>query len=74
MDSSVVGMLLKMVTALGAVLLVFAACVWFFRKAQAKFGDPEKARKLWEVGLALAPKSKVADELRRALGPGRPAR
>ena len=38
MDSTVVGTLLKMVMALGAVLLVFAVCVWFFKKAQAKLG------------------------------------
>jgi flagellar biogenesis protein FliO len=38
MDSSLIGTLFKMVTALGAVLIVFAVCVWFFKKAQAKLG------------------------------------
>ncbi|HVJ64114.1 MAG TPA: flagellar biosynthetic protein FliO [Bdellovibrionota bacterium] len=38
MDASLAGTLFKMVTALGAVLLVFAACVWVFKKAQAKIG------------------------------------
>jgi flagellar biosynthetic protein FliO len=38
MDASVVGTLFKMVTALGAVLLVFAVCVWIFKKAQSKLG------------------------------------
>lgn len=37
MDASLVGTLFKMVTALGAVLLVFGACVWLFKKAQGKF-------------------------------------
>lgn len=39
-------------------------------QAQEKYGDKAKARKLWRAGIAIDPKSKVADELRRALDPG----
>ena len=35
-------------------------------QAQARFGDRAKAEKIWRTGLAIDPKSKVADELRRA--------
>lgn len=39
MDATLAGTLFKMITALGAVLLVFGACVWTFKKVQAKFGS-----------------------------------
>lgn len=34
-------------------------------QAQARFGARAQAEKLWRAGLAMDPKSKVADELRR---------
>lgn len=42
----------------------------FHGRAQEKYGDPARARKLWRDGIAIDPKSKVADELRHALDPG----
>ena len=44
--------------------------VLFHGQAQEKYGDKVRARKLWRAGLAIDPKSKVADELRHALAPG----
>ena len=38
MDATIAGTLFKMITALGAVLMVFGVCVWLFKKAQNKFG------------------------------------
>ncbi len=43
-------------------------------RAQVKFGDKAKAEKLWRSGIAIDPKSKVADELRSALDPGTAAK
>ncbi|HTI69919.1 MAG TPA: hypothetical protein VMF06_08135 [Candidatus Limnocylindria bacterium] len=39
----------------------------YYGVASQKFGDKEKARKLLETGLALDPKSKVAERLRSQL-------
>ena len=46
----------------------------FHGRAQAKFGDRARAEKLWRAGIAIDPKSKVADELRAALDPGTAAK
>ena len=46
----------------------------FHGRAQSKLGDTTKAESLWRAGIAIDPASKVADELRRALDPGRPNR
>ena len=46
----------------------------FHGRAQTKLGDKPKAESLWRAGIAIDPASKVADELRRALDPGRPNR
>ena len=42
--------------------------------AQAKYGDKAKAEKLWQAGIAIDPKSKVADELRSPPNPGNVAK
>ncbi len=50
----------------------------FHGRAQSKLGDKAKAKakakSLWRAGIAIDPASKVSDELRRALDPGRPDR
>ncbi len=46
----------------------------FHGRARSKFGDKPEAERLWRAGIAIDPASKVADELRRALDPGRPNR
>jgi tetratricopeptide (TPR) repeat protein len=46
----------------------------FHGRAQEKYGEKARARKLWQDGIAIDPKSKVADELRRALDPGEATR
>lgn len=42
--------------------------------ALAKFGDRVKAEKIWMAGIAIDPKSKVADELRSPPNPGNAAK
>ncbi|HTH47689.1 MAG TPA: hypothetical protein VMB21_09285 [Candidatus Limnocylindria bacterium] len=42
--------------------------------AQAKYGNKAKAEKLWQAGIAIDPKSKVADELRSPPDPGNVAK
>lgn len=37
-------------------------------RAQVRWGEAERARSLWEAGIAIDPNSKVAAELREALG------
>ena len=46
----------------------------FHGRAQSKLGDKTKAETLWRAGIAIDPASKVADESRRAIDPGRPDR
>ena len=58
-----IGTLFKMVTALGAVLLVFGVCVWGFRKMQSKLSLKKDGNKglMFEVisHFALGPQKSL---------------